>query len=297
MIKPRLPLAALASVLVLGLNPSQAAESSGTLPPVTASTPVGALAEDTNLGAYSQPEWTGHRRFAGTRVYIQKDPWEVGFEQWWRARTYKDKDPAHRFIEELEIGLPGRLQLDLYYNWTHKEGETRHDEAAVEVRWALADWGKIWGNPTLYLEYAFVNHKYGGDTLESKILLGDDFGKGWHWGLNFIFESELSHERAKEVAISGGLSKSIIDQVLSVGIEMQWVRETVAGERSNAEVQFEIGPSIQWRPTKNTHIDVVVLAGTTHQGPRIESFLIFGWDFGGEARKGYTPVSTGARPN
>ncbi|MEI6535946.1 MAG: hypothetical protein WCN98_11435 [Verrucomicrobiaceae bacterium] len=261
---------------------------------MTVTAPVGSLAEDTNVGTYNQPEWTGHRRFASTRVYIQKDPWEVGFEQWWRARTYKDKDPAHRFIEELEIGLPGRLQLDLYYNWTHQEGETRFDEAAVEVRWALADWGKIWGNPTLYIEYAFVNNEYGGDTLESKVLLGDDFGKGWHWGLNFIFETELSQERAKAVQISGGLSKTIIDQVLSAGVEWKWQRETIAGERSNAEVLFEVGPSLQWRISKKTHLDLVALFGCTDQGPRVESFVVFGWDFGGgesKSRGGYTPTA------
>ncbi|RYD25648.1 MAG: hypothetical protein EOP86_27030 [Verrucomicrobiaceae bacterium] len=249
------------------------------------------LAEEANSGSYGQPEWTQHRRFGTTRVYIQKDPWEVGLEQWWRNRAYNDRSPQQRFMSELEIGLPGRFQLDLYHNFIHEDGDTHWDETAVELRHALADWGKIWGNPTLYLEYAFVNNDFGGDVLESKILLGDDFGKGWHWGLNFIFETEMSQERAKEVSIAGGLSKTIIDEVLSAGVEFQWKHETVAGERSSAEVQFEIGPSIQTRIGKSAHLDLVALAGCTDDGPRLESFVIFGWDFGGKSHGGYRPTS------
>ena len=41
----------------------------------------------------------------------------------------RDGTVAHRLLEEIEIGLPYRLQLDL------------------EVRGALFDWGRLWGNP------------------------------------------------------------------------------------------------------------------------------------------------------
>jgi hypothetical protein len=271
-----------------------AAESTTTLPTVTVTGPAPAtsVSEDALVGPYQQPEWTEHRRFTTTRVYIQQEPWEIGFEQWWRARAYDNSQPAHRFSEELEIGLPHRFQLDFYWNWAHDEAGTHHDEYSVELRYALADWGKIWGNPTLYLEYAFVNHDFGGDTLESKVLFGDDFGQGWHWGLNFIFESELSLERSKEVSISGGLSRTIIDSVLSAGFEWQWRQDTVAGQRGDPEIQFEIGPSLQWRIGKNAHLDLVGLFGTTGDGPKFESFVVFGWDFGGVGgQRGYTPAS------
>jgi hypothetical protein len=287
--KKRLLLAAFAASLAFGLNNGHAADA-GTLPTVTADAPVGSLAEEAAVGPYNKPEWTDHRRFSTTRVYLQQDPGDFGVELWWRNRSYKDSSPQNRFMSELEIGLPGRLQLDFYYNWVREDGSTHFDEFATEVRWALADWGKIWGNPTLYLEYALVNHDFGGDTIESKILFGDDFGKGWHWGLNFVFETEISHEREKEFVIAGGISRTIVDQVLSAGIEWQWKHDTVAGDRGNAEVQFEIGPSFQWRPSKNTHIDIVALAGCTNQGPKFESFLIFGWDFGGGSK---TPLGGG----
>ena len=282
MSRPLFALSVLATALAYG-QPLQAAEATatGTLPAVNASTPIDSLAEDAAVGPYGQPEWTTHRRFASTRVYLQQDPGEIGFEQWWRARTYKDSAPEHRFQEEIEIGLPGRFQLDLYYTWANTDHHTHFDEASVELRYALADWGKIPGNPTLYGEYAYANHDYNGDTLEWKLLLGDDVGKRWHWGLNFIYEGEIGHSRAEEFAAAAGLSYTIIDQVLGAGIEMQYKHETTMGDRNNPEVQFEIGPSIQWRPAKNIHLDLVAMFGTTAQGPKVESFVIFGWDFGG----------------
>lgn len=284
------------ALLTAGLLFASLAEAATptTLPTVTATAPDNSISQDlfSPVGPYSQPEWTEHRRFANTRVYVQQEPWSLGFEQWWRARTYDDAQPYHRFLEELELGLPYRFQLDFYYNWAHDEGGTRFDEAAIELRWALADWGKIFGNPTLYIEYAFVNHDYGGDTLESKVLFGDDISKRLQWGLNVVFETELSHERAKEVRISGGLSY-VFSELFSAGVEAQWGRETVAGERGNPEYAFEVGPSIQFRFSKRTHLDLVALFGCTDAGPRVESFVIFGYDFGnvsgGESH--YHPVS------
>lgn len=280
--------------LGLLLAPTLRAVEPQPLPPVTTTgTATDALGSVFDaVGPYNQPEWTEHRRFANTRVYLQQEPWSLGFEQWWRARTFDDAQPYHRFLEELELGLPYHFQLDFYYNWAHDEGGTRFDEAALELRWAFADWGKIWGNPTLYIEYAFVNHDYGGDTLESKVLFGDDITKRLQWGLNFVFESELSHELAKEVRISGGLSYVICDAV-SAGVEFQWGRETVAGERGNPEYSFEIGPSLQFRFSKRTHLDLVAQFGCTDSGPKTETFIIFGYDFGNIAggENHYHPVS------
>ena len=165
----------------------------------------------------------------------------------------------------------------------------------MELRYALADWGKIPFNPTIYVEYAFTNHKYNGDTLETKLLFGDDIGKRVHWGLNVSFESELSHELGKTLIIAGGVGFTVIDQTLNAGVEMQFDRDTVAGQRSNPNVEFEVGPSFQWRITKNSHLDLVGLFGCTHQGPRFEGFLVFGWDFGGSGaakeQHGYTPTA------
>ncbi|MDB6120181.1 MAG: hypothetical protein JWO08_3962 [Verrucomicrobiaceae bacterium] len=286
------PIVLAAALIGLGTCVLSAAQPS-TLPTVTVTDSDEVIAHDVLSGPYNQPEWTEHRIFGTTRVYIQQEPGEIGFEQWWRPRTFNDGPPSHRFIEELEIGLPNRFQLDLYYKWLNKESKTYTDEVAVELRWALADWGVIPFNPTLYLEYAFVNNQHGGDVIEAKLLLGDNIGKNWQWGLNFIFESEVSQALTKKVAVAGGLNYSFSPR-LAAGIEAQWAHETVAGGRADPEIQFQVGPSMQYRLSKTTHLDLVCLFGCTKESPQTESYLIFGWDFGGS--EAAVPSSGGKNP-
>jgi hypothetical protein len=246
------------------------------------------LKEESATGTYGQPEWTSHRRFGATRVYIQKDPWEVGVEEWYRLRTYDSGRVTQRFQQEIEIGLPFRMQLDLYEKVLHDNSDREHwrqDEFAVEIRYALADWGVIPGNPTIYEEYAFTDG--GPDVLESKILLGDDY-KGWHWGVNGIWEQELWSEKSTEWGAAIGLSRVVIDSKLSLGIEGKWTHPE--GE----DDEFILGPSIQWLPTENTHLDLVVMGGLNDASPETECWLIFGFDFGsGEISKGYKPTTVG----
>lgn len=286
-----LPTLALATA-GLCVIPNLGAAEPGTLPTVTVTAP-GGLAEDARVGPYQQPEWTEHRRFTTTRVYIQKEPWEIGFEQWWRVRAYDEKSPQQRFSEEIEIGLPYRMQLDIYWDWFHQNGVTKSGDVAFELRWALADWGKIPLNPTLYGEYKIVNPYFGGDVFEVKLLLGDEITPRLHWGLNFVFEREISGELANEFAVTQGLSYTLIDQVLSAGVEMQFKYENVTGDRSGGENKFQIGPSIQWRPTKKTHLDLVGLFGCTEASPVFEGFVVFGIDLGGPSKPegGYAPIS------
>ena len=250
------------------------------------------LAEDTPSGAYGQPDWLGARRFATTRAYIQQDPWEFGVEQWWRSR--KDGNNwTHRMQEEIEVGLPGRFQLDVYYDWTIENGKSAYEDTALELRWAFADWGKIPLNPTLYFEYAFVDSELGGNVIEPKLLLSEDFGRGWHWAANFVWEKELTDSQNEEWAFTQAISKSLIDSKLSVGIEMTYKWETAIGSRDNPERQFNIGPSVQWRPTPCSHVDIVTLAGVTHASHDFEGWLVVGYDFGSgaSAEHGFAPVS------
>ena len=82
--------------------------------PVVNSIAGSLLTEEQPADETGRPEWTGARRFAGTRVYIQKAPWEVGVESWWQLKHRRDGTTAHRLLQEVEIGLPGRMQLGLY---------------------------------------------------------------------------------------------------------------------------------------------------------------------------------------
>ena len=274
------------SLAVPGL--AQSTNSATQLPPVTVIGMQG-LTEEAPVGPYQQPEWTTQRRFPGTRVYLQQTPWGTGFEQWVRFRDFRDGTAETRFQEEFEIGLPYRFQIDLYETWAiDQDRRANHDEFSGEVRWALADWGKIPLNPTMYVEYA--QHNRAANTLEGKLLLGTDLSPRWHWGLNFACEQELSRAENSDLAISQGLSYTVVDQKLGAGVEMEYYHDKAIG--SPGQNAFLIGPSVQWRPTLWSHVDLAPLIGCTHDAPRVEVYLVIGIDFGtGSKQEHYAPES------
>ena len=279
----------LAAAIPLGSISAQDAISPPVVGDVIVSGSGSTLREDQPDGVNGEPEWVTQRRFSLTRIYVQKDPWEMGVEQWYRARTYDGGRVTQRLQSEFEMGLPFRMQLDVYEKVAHDNTDDngwQQDEVAVELRYALADWGVIPLNPTLYFEYAFAHE--GSDVIESKILFGDDFGQGWHWGLNLIHETQVWGDRSDEFAVSGGISKTIVDSCFSAGVEAKWSHTT--DEKSEAL----LGPSFQWLPTAKTHLDFVFLAGLTDSSPNTESWLIFGFDFGGPSKDGgYKPTMLG----
>ncbi|HEX2746924.1 MAG TPA: hypothetical protein VHM91_02910 [Verrucomicrobiales bacterium] len=244
------------------------------------------------VGAYGQPEWVKTRRFANTRVHIQRDPWEIAVEQWWRGRLVEG-EWSHRFQEEIEIGLPGRVQLDFYYDWTYdKVLKSDFLDYAAEIRFAFGDWNQIWGNPTLYFEYKWTDKDRGPDVIEPKLLFGGDIGKDVQWGVNFVFEAETAGEKTEEMQVTGGISQAL-SRSFSVGLEAKYVHETVKGARSNPEHKFLLGPSIQWCPCENSHIDLVALAGFTEESPDVELWFVGGIEFGrgNSSRTPHAPVS------
>ena len=241
------------------------------------------LREERLVGSNAQPEWTTERRWAKTRAYVLA-PGQIEFEQWYKLQTPKGSAPDHFFQSEIGIGLEGGWQLDLYENYGQNPDEAfKHEGVQVEVRKALAKWGEMWANPTLYAEYVF-NHD-AADKVEFKLLLADELGHGWHWGTNFVYEQETSGARETELAWSGAVSYTLQDSKFSVGAEFNLERVTGEGFQSQDDAvnEFLLGPSLQWRPTENSHLDFVPLFGLTksdREDPRYEIWIIFGWDFG-----------------
>ena len=227
------------------------------------------------VGPYNQPEWTTERGFGTSRVYV-RPPGSIEFNQFWTPE-WKDGHVEHSFREEVEIGLPYRFQLDLYQNWGIEEGDTVYRGSSVELRYALANWGKIPLNPTLYGEWNF--NDAAPDKWELKLLLGQTFGKRWNWAGNFTYEQETGGEREQEVALSSALTYALIDQTLNAGIEMLWEHKTTKDSRGDPEIEFLIGPSINVRPTRHSFITVAPLFGTTDDSPDVEVFAIAGFNF------------------
>lgn len=251
------------------------------------------LNEESLVGANQQPAWTAHRRFSTTRVYVLP-PWQVEFEQWWRGKFTRHGKSEHLFQSEIGIGLPYRFQIDVYENIAHADGATEAT-TQVEARWAFAEWGKIFLNPTLYAEWKFNGDAP--DAYELKLLLGAQLAPRWHWGFNLFYEQETGGARATELGFSQAVSYSAIDSKLSVGLEMNFEHVTERGSRGHPAIEFLIGPSIQWRPTPRAHLDLVPLFGATVDSPRVDVFIVFGIELGsgGGSKEIAAPVSARAR--
>jgi hypothetical protein len=284
--------------LLLAVSPFAAAQSPAPterLPRITVTAPA-ATGEDRPIGETGRPAWTSARRFPGARVYIQQEPWQIGVGQWWRFRHKRDGTVSHRLLQEIEIGLPYRMQLDIYGQTEGDDsGDFHYHSTNFEIRFALADWGKLWGNPTLYAEYKVADENWGADVYELKLLLGGNIAPRWHWALNFVWEAETGEEREQETQVTGGLSYSVIESRLGVGVEAKFNRVTARGQRGDPEEIFLIGPSLQWRVTDRLHIDFSCLWGTNDFSPRQEGYVVVGYDFGGPSSRSsearYTPLS------
>jgi len=185
--------------------------------------------EEDLIGPYGQPEWIAHRRFPTTRVYV-RPPGTFEFEFWKRPTILRHGPTEIQTQYEFEVGLPGRFQVDMgiVSDQEGNEGPSEFDEQKFEVRWACADWGKIPGNPTLYVELA--NRDLEADVMEYKLLLGDQLSAGWHWGTDLVFEHEMGGDIANTHEITGGLGKILTDESCSLG-----------GDSPDAQAFFVLG--------------------------------------------------------
>lgn len=274
-------ISALALLVLVSLHAhSRAADTTAELAGVEVTgTAVDSLRQEQRVGRNQQPEWTTEPNFTTTRVYV-RPPGQIELVQFWTPEFARDGSVAHAFREEIEIGLPYRFQLDLYGNWEMNESrDARATGGSVELRYALADWGKIPLNPTLYGEWTF--NRNAADVLELKLLLGQVFFGRWHYAANATFEQQTGDERETAWQFSQALSYPIIDRKLNAGAEMLWETATVRGERGALTNALAIGPSVNFRPSARTFVNVAPLFGVTRDAPTAQVFLTFGYRFGG----------------
>jgi len=247
------------------------------LPAVTVvGEPLPELREEERIGSYAQPRWTAARRFPGTRVYVIPEG-KTEFEVWYRPTFNKDGTTDVRTLWELEFGLPYRFQLDLYFrtDQTGDESEWLIGQQ-VELRWALADWDVIWGNPTLYFEWVALEQRP--DKIEPKLLFGGEIAPRWHWGSNLVAELELGGEREYEYQWTVGVGYSIIDYKLAAGIETILQFTDTEDDRGDMTESFLIGPSIQFKPSPPATLNVAPLVGIGGNSPDARIFVNFGWE-------------------
>lgn len=248
-------------------------------PIVVQGEPLPRYRTDELIGDYAQPRWTAQRLFPGTRVYVIPKG-EVDIEQWFRFETPKNGGPTTVTTQsEIEFGLPHRLQLDLYATQMHDTGVAGSGStgASAEIRYAFADWGKLFGNPAIYLEYTTLSGQP--DLVEGKLLLGDALAPGWHWGVNLSVEQQTSGTRTTEKQFTAGVSRTVIDHQLDLGLETRLGWTDARGSRGHYARDLQVGPSLRVRPLPQMHIDFAPLFGTTSDSMKVNSYVIFGWEF------------------
>lgn len=273
--------------------------------------------------AYGAPPSFSRTRFSNlTNAYVLP-PGGVYAGLIYQGDALRFNRPDHMFTQEIELGLPYRFGVAVENSVEGFRGRTQERTFSIEGRYALADWNKIPLNPTVFVEYKFgighILHDEGPpeqlppgeaeaflaennplpDAFEVRLLLAQDFGEHIEWALNGFFEQEVGGDRGREVGFAQSLMFPIIlpRERLKVGAEMQFTSFTDAGIRQNDETpsyRVIVGPTIAWKPSKNTRLDLSPLFGVTHDSPRASVFLVFSMLFGpgGEPEQAEAPAST-----
>src|SRR5262249_36962950 len=83
--------------------------------------------DDQRVGTYNQPVWTTQRPFSTTRTYVLPNGTQ-DLEQWVRPTWNKTGKLQTRFLEEWAVGLPCRMQLDVYERWDVDPNEENNDK-------------------------------------------------------------------------------------------------------------------------------------------------------------------------
>jgi hypothetical protein len=239
----------------------------------------------------------------------------------YQGDAQKFNRPDHMLTQEIEIGLPGRFGLAFENSIENFRGRTQDRTFSAELRYALADWNVIPLNPTIFVEYKVglgdILHDEGPpapmgkgeaeeflmerkplpDAVEVRFLFAQDFSNNVEWAANIFVEQEIGGDRGREVGFAQSVMFPILlpNERLKVGAEMQYTSFTDSGLRDEgaSSPRVVIGPTVAWKPTKNTRLDVSPLFGVTDEAPRASVFVVFSMLFGGSEREqAEAPAST-----
>jgi hypothetical protein len=181
---------------------------------------------------------------------------------------FETHGPTDHFLtQEIEVGLPYRFGVAIENEIEFAESDVSNRAFSIEVRWALADWGKIPLNPTLFAEYKFgtgkilheegpeeemmmededmppdeeemMREEEGGrpdqpDAYELRLLLSEEIVKGVEWSFNAFLENETSGDRGREWGFAQSIQVPILlpHERLKAGLEMQYKNFTVKDTR------------------------------------------------------------------
>jgi hypothetical protein len=243
--------------------------------------PTGAEPHDERAGANRQPQWTVRPLFGETDVYVLPKG-VTRFVLSLRPTTARSRATTTESAYRADFGLPARFQLGL-----HATGQTvdrndiigNIDAQALEIRWGLAGWGQMWGNPAVHAEWREASR--GADVGTVKLLLGAGTTGGWRWGTNVAWTQEASGRREIARAWTAGVSYEG-GRFASLGVETRLAFVDQLGDGSTRTAmarELLAGPSIQIRPMRRMFITLAPLFGTSVSSPRSRTTLAAGWQF------------------
>ena len=156
-------------------------------------------------------------------------------------------------------------------------------------------------NPAISAEYIFGVGKSVKDPESDKdlrrqpnavavrLLLGQNFGDHFGYGLNVGLQQDVSRDSGREFEISQSVAYGAMKGKLEFGAEMRYVHNTLQRNPIDRD-ELVTGPTIGWKPTRQLRISLAPLFGCTGDSPRVASFVLVSYEFGG-AEAVVTPIS------
>ena len=246
----------------------------------------------TELGEYAQPAWAERSRFSSTTSVYVLSPYEMFVGTIWEAIFRRHGKTLHDLTQEVDFGLPHRFEVGLENELGLVGSDAHETSVTAEARYAFANWNAIPLNPAISAEYIFGVGKSVKDTGSDKdlrrqpnavavrLLLGQNFGDHFGYGLNVGLQQDVSRDSGREFEISQSVAYGAMKGKLEFGAEMRYVHNTPQRNPVDRD-EFVTGPTIGWKPTRQLRISLAPLFGCTGDSPRVESFVLVSYEFGG----------------
>jgi len=255
----------------------------------------------TELGEYAQPAWAERSRFSSTTSVYVLSPYEMFVGNIWEAIFRRHGKTLHDLTQEVDFGLPHRFEVGVENELGLVGSDAHETSVTAEARYAFANWNAIPLNPAISAEYIFGVGKSVKDTESDKdlrrqpnavavrLLLGQNFGDHFGYGLNVGLQQDVSRDSGREFEISQSVAYGAMKGKLEFGAEMRYVHNTPQRNPVDRD-EFVTGPTIGWKPTRQLRISLAPLFGCTGDSPRVASFVLVSYEFGG-AEAVVTPIS------